>query len=47
MTSKPHRDEAYVWVWLPDATEPIVTGHLVRDGLVFLVWCFSAMFVAV
>lgn len=32
MTSKPHHDEAYVWVWLPGATEPVVAGRLVRDG---------------
>jgi hypothetical protein len=47
MTSKTRHDEAYVLVWLPGATEPIVTGHHARDGLAFLVWCFSAMFVAV
>lgn len=23
---------AYVWVWLPDATEPVVAGRLDRDG---------------
>lgn len=32
MTSKPHHDEAYVWVWLPGATEPVVAGRLARDG---------------
>ena len=32
MTSKPHHDEAYVWVWLPGVTEPVVAGRLVRDG---------------
>lgn len=25
-------DQAYVWIWLPDATEPIVAGRLTRDG---------------
>ena len=36
MTSKPRHDEtpraAYVWVWLPGATKPVVAGRLVRDG---------------
>ncbi|MGI9363127.1 MAG: type II toxin-antitoxin system HipA family toxin [Parasphingorhabdus sp.] len=36
MNSKlPKYDEAYVWVWLPDATEPVVAGRLhAHDGLV-------------
>lgn len=36
MSSKlPKYDEAYVWVWLPGATEPIVAGRLSADnGLV-------------
>jgi len=36
MSSKlPKYDEAYVWVWLPDATEPIVAGRLsAENGLV-------------
>ncbi len=25
-------DQAYVWIWLPDETEPIVAGRLMRDG---------------
>lgn len=25
-------DEAYVWIWLPDETEPVVAGRLMRDG---------------
>ena len=36
MTSKnrqaPAHDEAYVWVWLPRATEPVVAGRVYRDG---------------
>ena len=36
MTSKnrqdPAHDEAYVWVWLPGATEPVVAGRVYRDG---------------
>ena len=36
MTSKnrqvPVHDEAYVWVWLPGATEPVVAGRAYRDG---------------
>lgn len=36
MSSKlPKYDEAYVWVWLPNATEPIVAGRLsAENGLV-------------
>lgn len=35
-TSKlPKYDEAYVWVWLPGATEPVVAGRLhAHDGMV-------------
>lgn len=25
-------EEAYVWIWLPDATEPVVAGLLTRTG---------------
>lgn len=25
-------EDAYVWIWLPGATEPVVAGRLVRDG---------------
>ncbi len=32
MTSKHQHDEAYIWVWLPGATEPVVAGRLARDG---------------
>lgn len=33
MTSEPTRPEtAYVWVWLPDATEPVVAGRLDARG---------------
>lgn len=32
MTSKRRHEEAYVWVWLPGATEPVVAGRLARDG---------------
>ncbi|WP_417656321.1 type II toxin-antitoxin system HipA family toxin [Pseudidiomarina aestuarii] len=35
MTSKQrfqHNDEAYVWVWLPKATQPIVAGRLAKYG---------------
>jgi serine/threonine-protein kinase HipA len=24
--------EAYVWIWLPGTTEPVVAGRLERDG---------------
>lgn len=36
MTSEPRRrdapDEAYVWIWLPGATEPVVSGRVSREG---------------
>ncbi|MCY4540867.1 MAG: type II toxin-antitoxin system HipA family toxin [Rhodobacteraceae bacterium] len=25
-------EEAYVWIWLPGATEPVVAGRIARDG---------------
>ncbi len=25
-------EEAYVWIWLPDATVPVVAGRIARDG---------------
>ena len=25
-------DEAYVWIWLPGASEPVVAGRIARDG---------------
>jgi len=32
MTSKENPQEAFVWVWLPEATDPIVAGKLETDG---------------
>lgn len=32
MTSEHRADEAYVWIWLPGATSPVVAGRLFRDG---------------
>ena len=32
MTSEGRHDEAYVWFWLPSATEPVVAGRVVRRG---------------
>jgi serine/threonine-protein kinase HipA len=32
MTSKPEAAEAFVWIWLPGATEPVVAGRLDQDG---------------
>lgn len=32
MTSKTDATEAFVWIWLPGATEPVVAGRLVQDG---------------
>jgi serine/threonine-protein kinase HipA len=32
MTSEVRYDEAYVWIWLPGETEPVVAGRLFRDG---------------
>ena len=31
MTSK-NVKEAYVWIWLPDETEPVVAGRLEADN---------------
>ncbi|QKK27307.1 type II toxin-antitoxin system HipA family toxin [Rhizobium hidalgonense] len=32
MTSRVDATEAFVWMWLPDATEPAVAGRLDQDG---------------
>ena len=32
MTSKSKDTEAFVWIWLPDETRPIVAGKMVSDG---------------
>ena len=32
MTSKAAATEAFVWIWLPGATEPVVAGRLDQDG---------------
>ena len=32
MTSEKHYNEAYVWIWLPGETEPIVAGRLEADN---------------
>jgi len=32
MTSESHHDEAYVWIWLPGRTTPVVAGVLARAG---------------
>jgi len=32
MTSEKHYNEAYVWIWLPRETEPIVAGRLEADN---------------
>ena len=32
MNSKSRPEEAYVWIWLPGATEPVVAGRIARDG---------------
>lgn len=32
MTSEAAAREAFVWIWLPDETEPVVAGRLDRDG---------------
>ena len=37
MTSKSRTPkEAYVWIWLPGATEPVVAGKLTAEGRIFL-----------
>ena len=32
MTSRSGATEAYVWIWLPGETEPVVAGRLTQDG---------------
>lgn len=32
MTSDRRHDEAYVWIWLPDETRPVVAGRLARQA---------------
>lgn len=32
MTSKPHNKEAFVWIWLPGETLPVVAGKLEADN---------------
>ena len=32
MTSKAHNQEAFVWIWLPEETEPVVAGKLEADN---------------
>ena len=38
MTSDDRRNEAYVWIWLPEETEPVVAGRIEKDGdrLIFI-----------
>ncbi|MCP4693548.1 MAG: type II toxin-antitoxin system HipA family toxin, partial [Desulfobacterales bacterium] len=32
ISDNPGRGQAFVWIWLPDATEPVVAGKLTADG---------------
>lgn len=32
MTSKADATDAFAWIWLPGATEPVVAGRLLQDG---------------
>ena len=32
MTSDDRYEEAYVWIWLPEETEPVVAGRVEKDG---------------
>ena len=32
MTSDPHNKEAFVWIWLPGETQPVVAGKLEADN---------------
>jgi len=38
MTSdlSPPPGEAFVWIWLPGATEPVVAGRIARAGPIYL-----------
>lgn len=31
MISRANATDAFVWIWLPEATEPVVAGRLVQD----------------
>lgn len=33
--SKARPEEAYVWIWLPDALQPVVAGRIARDGDIY------------
>jgi serine/threonine-protein kinase HipA len=32
MTSDQYTEDAFVWIWLPDATEPVVAGRIAKQG---------------
>ena len=32
ISNKSEYNEAFVWIWLPGAIEPVVAGKLIRDG---------------
>ncbi len=36
MTSKPSPEEAFVWIWLPGAVEPVVAGRIAQEGARFV-----------
>lgn len=36
MISDNNPDRAYVWIWLPDATQPVIAGVINRDGEKFV-----------
>lgn len=36
MTSNLDHQQAFVWIWLPDAVEPVVAGKLTQDGQTLL-----------
>ena len=38
MTSDPKHSptEAFVWIWLPGAIDPVVAGRIVRSGPIYL-----------
>lgn len=43
MTARPDPDRAYVWVWLPGATDPVVAGVVRQNGDV-LVYNYAASY---
>jgi serine/threonine-protein kinase HipA len=46
MTSNRPADEAYVWIWLPNETQPVVAGRLAQQGDGRLVFNYGQSYLA-